>query len=84
MLDVKDQSNANGGSIQQYDYTGGGNQQWALVPVANGAYSIVNKKSGRALDVTDGSTQNQALIQQFDYVGGANQQWKITPLVPNQ
>ena len=33
VLDVLGVSQANGALIQQYDYLGGANQQWQLVPV---------------------------------------------------
>lgn len=76
-LDVKDQSTANGGQIQQWTYGGGNNQRWRFVSIGGGYYRILAKSSGKALDVRDNSTANGALIQQWDYVGGANQQWQV-------
>ncbi|WP_189082361.1 RICIN domain-containing protein, partial [Mangrovihabitans endophyticus] len=77
-LDVRDVSTANGAAIQQWDYTGGTNQQWQVVAAGDGAYRITARHSGKALDVRDVSTANGAAIQQWDYTGGANQQWTLT------
>jgi hypothetical protein len=68
---------ANGTNIQQYQVNGGLNQQWRLVPLANGNYEVFNASSGKVLDDPNFSTANGTLIQQYQVNGGTNQQWKL-------
>jgi glucosylceramidase len=77
VLDVKDNSTANGARIQQWDYAGGLNQQWSRVDVGGGYFKVLARSTGKALDVVDNSTANGAQIQQWDYTGGLNQQWQF-------
>jgi len=79
VLDVYGGSTADGAPIQQWDYLGGNNQKWYLMPVAGGYFAIVNVQSGKVLDVSGQSINGGATIQQWDYWGGANQQWTFTP-----
>lgn len=79
VLDVPGASGANGAIIQQWDYNGGGQQKWLLIPVDSQYYRIVNQLSGKVLDITGVSTANGALIQQYDWLGGDNQQWRFVP-----
>jgi len=47
VVDVAGASTSNGALIRQWDYLGGANQQWSLVPTDNGYWAIVNRtKSG--------------------------------------
>lgn len=77
VLDVKDNSTANGARIQQWDYAGGLNQQWSRVDVGSGYFKVLARSTGKALDVVDNSMANGAQIQQWDYTGGLNQQWQF-------
>ncbi len=81
-LDVTNVSTADGASIQQWQYLGGANQKWNIVPTGGGYFEIVNVNSGKVLDVTGGGAAlaNGLTIQQWDYMGGYNQQWSIVPL----
>lgn len=79
-LDVYNSSTANGGSIDQWDYWGGTNQQWKFTSLGNGVFAITNVNSGKALDVNGISTTAGASIIQWDYWGGANQQWRIVDM----
>jgi endoglucanase len=79
-LDVANNSTANGGNVQQWDFGGGNNQQWQLTSVGSGYYKVVARHSGKALDVDGVSTTNGANIHQWDYVGGGNQQWCFTDI----
>ncbi|WP_295124847.1 RICIN domain-containing protein [uncultured Chitinophaga sp.] len=76
-LDVNGQSTANGGTIVQWDYWGGNNQQWKITSLGNGYFSIINRNSNKALDVNGSSTTAGTGIVQWDYSGGNNQQWRI-------
>lgn len=80
VLDVTGLSLENGAAIQQWDYLGGKNQKWELIPVDSQYYKIVNDNSGLVLDVTGASTQPGARIQQYTYLGGDNQKWQIVPV----
>jgi hypothetical protein len=71
----------NGAPIVENSYNGTANQQWNLVQLSNGSYSIINAQSGDYLDDPWGSTANGTKLQQWQNNGGyANQQWKVTPL----
>ncbi|MBV1850563.1 RICIN domain-containing protein [Catellatospora tritici] len=76
-LDVKDVSTANGGALQQWDYSGGANQKWRLMPTGGGYYRILSKNTGKAVQVRGASTANGAAIEQWDYTGADNQQWQL-------
>lgn len=76
-LDVNGSSTTNGGTIIQWDYWGGNNQQWKITDLGNGYFSIINRNSNKALDVNGSSTTGGTGIVQWDYVSGNNQQWKI-------
>ncbi|OQP58294.1 hypothetical protein A3860_08225 [Niastella vici] len=76
-LDVNGSSTANGGTIIQWDYWGGNNQQWKITSLGNGYFSIINRNSNKALDVNGSSTTAGTGIIQWDYSGGNNQQWRI-------
>jgi hypothetical protein len=86
VLDVVGASTSNGAPVDQYDYLGGNQQQWTLVPVGPGnfstgpsAFAIMNVNSGKVLDVTGGSTNAATPLQQWDYLGTPNQQWTFQP-----
>lgn len=78
-MEVADSSTGDGANIQQWDYTGGQNQEWVLEDVEEaGYYRIVNRNSSRCIQVQDWSSQEGGNIQQ-----GAcgsyqnNQQWRL-------
>ncbi len=82
VLDVAEYSMVNGGNIHQWDYVGGLNQQWNIIPTAQ-SFKIQNVLSGKVADVADFSISNGGTIHQWDYVDGLNQQWNIIPVRPN-
>jgi endo-1,4-beta-xylanase len=79
VLDDPNFSTSNGTLIQQFQLNGGLNQQWQVVPLANGNYEVFNASSGKVLDDPNFSTSNRTIIQQFQLNGGLNQQWKLLP-----
>ena len=81
-LDVSDGRTDNGAPIIQYDYHGGANQHWRLIPINNNGdiFKIISQHSGKVLDVSDGRTDNSAPIIQYDYHGEANQHWRLIPI----
>jgi predicted outer membrane repeat protein len=78
-LGVRGSSTAPGAAVEQNFWTGGDNQQWALLPSATPDYfNLNNLHSGGALDVIGASTSAGALIDQWTQNGGANQKWSAT------
>ncbi|MDX3693767.1 RICIN domain-containing protein [Streptomyces europaeiscabiei] len=63
---------------RSFDRPTGTNQQWKLLPNADGSYRLVNVRSGKLLESPDSSTQGAALDQSTDD-GGDNQWWKLVP-----
>ncbi|MFF7645221.1 RICIN domain-containing protein [Streptomyces canus] len=78
VMDVKDASTSDGAYAIQYPWTGGPNQQWKLLPTADGFYRLASVKTGKVLESPDGSTQGVILDQATDD-GGDNQLWKLAP-----
>ncbi|WP_367318721.1 alpha-L-fucosidase [Streptomyces sp. HUAS ZL42] len=78
VMDVSGASSADGASIIQWPWTGGTNQQWKLLPNADGSYRLSNVRSGKVLDSPGSSTQGASLDQWSDD-GGDNQWWKLVP-----
>jgi hypothetical protein len=76
-LDVNNSSKDDGGSIIQWEYLGGINQQWQFNALGNGYFSIINKNSGKALDVTGASTEAGKNIVQWTVVDSTNQKWQV-------
>ncbi len=82
VLDVPKNQMENGIKIQQWDYWGGTNQQWKLMPVSghDGLFTIRSLQSGKVLDVPKSKvTENGVRIQQWSYGEGMNQHWRILP-----
>lgn len=78
-MEVYGFSNADGGSIVQWDCWGGDNQKWIVAPAANdaAAFDVINKLSGKSLDVAGSGTANGTPIQQWGHHGGANQRFQM-------
>jgi Ricin-type beta-trefoil lectin domain-like len=76
VIDVNDQSTANGAKITQWDYWGGGNQRWTLEPVGGGYVRIRALHSGKVLDVSGMDMANGARLVQWEWWGGNNQQFR--------
>lgn len=78
-LDVTNASAANGALLQEWTRSGDPQQRWAIVPLGNGYYKILNTFTHKASDVTGASSSNGAPIQQWDDNGSLQQQWDIIP-----
>jgi hypothetical protein len=78
VVDVSQQSTADGGNVDQWTWNGGQNQQWSFVDagVGGGYVNIVNFNSGKCLDVSQNSTTDGANVDQWTCNGGQNQQWQ--------
>lgn len=82
-LDVPKDMMENGIQIQQWDYWGGTNQQWKLIPVNgnDGFFKIHSQHSAKVLEVPDSRVmENGVRIQQWSYWRGMNQHWRIEPI----
>ena len=78
VLDVANQSTANGANVQQWTWNNGANQQWNVTSLGNGQYSIAGVQSGKYLDVNAASTADGANVQIWQNTGGNNQKFTFT------
>ena len=78
-MDDPNSSTSNGATIDQWPINGGTNQQWTLVPLADGYDVIVNEASGLVLDDPAASTREGTFMDQWQLNGGMNQQWQLIP-----
>ena len=82
-MDVLYGSINNGQYVVDYEYNGGINQQWQLVPttieqiIPDGYYEIRSAVSGKNLEVYGVSMLSGAKITQWYATGGKNQKWKV-------
>lgn len=83
-LDVTNVSTSDNTPIQLWDYVGGRNQQWQLVPAGTGTYYVVNRNSAagqgheECLTVPGGSTANSVQLVQSTCAGTAAQTFRLT------
>lgn len=77
VLDVYQQSTADGGDAVQWAWNGGDNQRWRVQDAGSGYVRIVNVNSGKCLDVYQNSTADGGDVVQWTCNGGNNQQWQI-------
>ena len=82
-MDVLYGNTGNGQYVVDYEYNGGINQQWQLVPttieqiIPDGYYEIRSAVSGKNLEVYGVSMLSGAKITQWYATGGKNQKWKV-------
>ncbi|NKE63619.1 lectin [Lentzea sp. PSKA42] len=75
VLDVNGAGTADGAKVIQWTSTGSVNQQWQLVPNADGSFRLTARHSGRLLR-SPGSSQGEQLDQWSD-TSSDNQWWKV-------
>ncbi|MFE7835151.1 alpha-L-fucosidase [Streptomyces sp. NPDC057474] len=78
VMDVSGASSADGAGIIQWPSTGGTNQQWKLLPNADGSFRLANVRSGKLLD-SPGSSAQGAVLDQWADTGTSNQWWNLVP-----
>ena len=80
VLDVQGGGGAvnSGAPIQQWDYSGGDNQKWQLIPLGGTYVKIVSKLSGLVLDGSGGGG-----VQQSNDSGADSQKWQVASLPYN-
>ncbi len=77
-LDVDDAHiTEDGANIQQWEFSNNESQEFQIKYVGDGAYSIINVKSGKSVEIKDGSYDNGANVQQGEYTGIAQQLFSI-------
>ena len=77
-LDISGGSTSDGGSVIQWPYHSGTNQQWSLIATGDGYDYIQNLNSGKVLDDTGWSTSNGTAMEQWDEGNAqANQEWQL-------
>jgi|GEM_PF-456094 len=76
LMDVFNNSTADGGDVVQWANNGGLNQQWQFVDAGGGYFRIINRNSGKCLDVNGASTADNADVIQWTCGTGTNQQWQ--------
>jgi hypothetical protein len=76
-IDVTGASTTEGTYVEQWNSTGGTNQQWKLTNLGNNYVELTNVNSGLALDVVGYSKADGGLIDQWAYDSGENQIWKV-------
>jgi hypothetical protein len=79
-LDIEGISTANGADAIQWEYWGGGNQQFRIEWIEASHYRLIAEHSGRVIDVEGVSTGNGAQIHQWDWWGGDNQKFRLDPV----
>ncbi|RPE28552.1 RICIN domain-containing protein [Kitasatospora cineracea] len=80
LLDVSNQSTADGAPVGAWTPTGGGNQSWAIGSAAPDAYKGLKVRlSGRCAEVAGGSTAAGAPVVQHTCANATDQQWTLRP-----
>ena len=78
VLDVYDNSFANGANVQIYQLSNDNTAQiFYIESVGEGYYKILNSSSRKALDVTDGVSMSGVNVQMYEYNGSDAQLWKF-------
>ena len=73
-----------GANVRQWEYVGGGNQQWVVEELANGRVALYNVYSGMCLEVAGWdngeyvSETQGANVRQWEYLETDNQRWVMT------
>jgi hypothetical protein len=78
VLDVKDNSTADGAKVQQWTGGNGDNQKFRVEMQADGYYKITAQHSGKALDVPYGTSNTGVQLQQSSDNGSDAQRWQIS------
>jgi hypothetical protein len=78
-LDVYNSGTTDGTNVQQWGWTGGNNQKWALTHLSNGQYQAMGVGSGKLLEIAGASTANGANVQIWSSNNNNCQKWTVTP-----
>ena len=73
--DVLNESTSSGAVLQGWDCKGIDAQQWAWVPLSNGAVSLINLHSSQCLDLANTTGANGTRVVQHPCAGQTTAQW---------
>ncbi len=80
VMDVRNGTKNNGEAIQLMQNLSNTAQQFRLIKLSNGYWSILNMNSNKAVEVTGASSADGAKLQQNLYRGDLNQQWQLVKI----
>lgn len=64
------------GNVSQYEYNGGNNQQWAIIPRGENYYSFESKSNGYYMDVDNANSSNGTNVKTWWNNGNEAQKFK--------
>jgi ricin-type beta-trefoil lectin protein len=67
----------NGASVVLQTCNGQPEQQWAVDPLGNDYYRLVNGRSGKCMDVRDGVNANGTQVQQWECTDTRGMNWHV-------
>ncbi len=80
VMDVRNGTKNNGEAIQLMQDQSNIAQQFRLIKLSNGYWSILNVNSNKAVEVAGASSADGAKLQQNLYRGDLNQQWQLVKI----
>lgn len=79
-VDIYNWSMENNGTLDAWDLTSNGNQQWFLEYAGDGWFYIRSRFSAKCISVADSSVIAGASIVQWDKLNSSAQQWRFLPV----
>ena len=80
VMDIRNGTKNNGEAVQLMQDLGNTAQQFRLIKLSNGYWSILNVNSNKAVEVPGASSADGAKLQQNLYRGDLNQQWQLVKI----
>ncbi len=80
VMDIRNGTKNNGEAVQLMQDLGNAAQQFRLIKLSNGYWSILNVNSNKAVEVAGASSSDGAKLQQNLYRGNPNQQWQLVKI----
>ncbi|WP_260866950.1 RICIN domain-containing protein [Paenibacillus sp. Y412MC10] len=80
VMDIRNGTKNNGEAVQLMQDLGNTAQQFRLIKLSNGYWSILNVNSNKAVEVAGASSADGAKLQQNLYRGDLNQQWQLVKI----
>ena len=78
ILDISQNSSANGTHVIVYDDHNGGNQHFSFVPTGDGNYTIRNQSTNKCLDLNNGPRARAGdYVNEWDCLGQRTQEWEV-------
>jgi hypothetical protein len=78
VVDIYQNNSANGTHVIVYDNHDGDNQDFNIVPTADGNYTIRNQSTNKCLDLNNGPNARAGdYINEWDCLGQSTQEWSV-------